>query len=194
LFTKRLVTDHTDEFDYFPDQFTKQQCSLIKAELANQSSKSYTYIYGRVHAYATDECAKDADCELAIDDTLVRRITESVISPQGPEAATWQTERSQGFSVRQLLHGLYSLERIQSITWCNEHRTRTYSSVGIGDFAMICEKADQDYLKGLCLSCIRSGKACDCQVSSVSYASAIRFVHRDAYLLGAEPLPKNRFA
>jgi hypothetical protein len=59
---------------------------------------------------------------------------------------------------------------------------------------MIFETADQDYTKGLCLSCTRSGKACDCKTDSVSYASAIRFVHRDAYLLGAEPLPRNRFA
>jgi hypothetical protein len=194
LFTKRLVTDHIDGFVDFPNEFPKKQCSLIKAELANQSSKSYTYIHGRVHAYATDECAQDADCELAVDNTLVRRITESVLSPQEPEAAAWPTERGQGFSIRQLLHGLYSLERIQSITWCNKHRTRTYGSVGIGDFTMICEKADQGYTKGLCLSCTRSGKACDCQFDSVSYASAIRFVHRDAYLLGAEPLPRNRFA
>jgi hypothetical protein len=193
LFTKRLVTDHIEESEDFPDDVPKDQRSLIEAELAKQSSNSYTLIHNRINDFATDACAKETSCRLAKDNTLVQRITDSVLSPQEPEE-TWPTERSQGISLRLLLHGLYRLDRFQSISRCSNHRARTYGSVGGADFAKICEETDENFVTGLCLECIRSCKACDCQVDSVPYASALRFVRRDAYLLGAEPLPENRSA
>ena len=193
LFTKRLVTDHIKEFEYFYDEFPKKQGSFIEAELAKQSSEVYTLIHSRIHDYANDKCSKEEYCRLARDNTLVQRITDCVLTPQEPEV-TWPTERSQGISLRRLLHGLYRLERIQSISWCSNHRAHTYSSVGLKDFTQLCEDLDENYVTGLCLECTRSCKACDCQVDSLPYASALRFVRRDAYLLGAEPLRHDQSA
>jgi hypothetical protein len=112
LFTKRLVTDHTERTDtsYFSDEIPEKQCALIKAEMVIQSPKSYAYLSYELHGYANDTCATKDDeaCRLAKGKTLVQRVTDCILPPTEPGEA-WPTDRSEGVDLRRLLHGLYRL-------------------------------------------------------------------------------------
>jgi hypothetical protein len=143
-----------------------------------------------------ETCAKDKDCGSPRDNLIVHRITQCILPPkrseeeeeeEEEEGETWPIERSEGISLRTLLHGLRRLERIQRIAWCNIHGERMYGSVGLEDFERICTRVDEVFVTGVCLGCTRSGRECDCEADSVPHAGSLRFVSRDSYLLGAGP-------
>ena len=193
LFTKRLVTDHTEALTTLelPFQIPSEQSLLIRTELEKQSSESYAYISERIQLYSSDTCGKNgSDCKYPqpTDALFLKRLTDSVLTPDDK----WPIDRSEEFTLRHLLHGLYHLERLQQrVLWCVHDRVRTYGSVGPEEFVRLCTRIDDLYLPGACLVCTRAGHECDC-LSSVEYANAARWVAKDSFMFGAGPAYRDR--
>jgi hypothetical protein len=192
LFTKRLVTDHTEALTTLelPFQIPSKQSFLIRTELEKQSSESYAYISERIQLYSSDTCGKNgSDCKYPqpTDALFLKRLTDSVLTPDDK----WPAERSEEITLRHLLHGLYHLERLQRVLWCVHDRVRTYGSVDPEEFVRLCIRIDGLYLPGACLVCTRAGHECDC-LSSVEYANAARWVAKDSFMFGAGPAYRDR--
>lgn len=190
LFTKRLVTDHTQAFATvkLPPQIPPDQRFLITTELEKQSSESYTHISERIQTFPNDICGTNgSSCVYPspTDPLFIRRITNCILTP---DDAAWPTTRSEGVTLRHLLHGLYHLERLQRVLWCTRDRVRTYGSVGPEEFVRICARVDSLFLPGVCLVCTREGRECDC----LSEMATVRWVLQDPHLFGAGPAYANR--
>jgi hypothetical protein len=191
LFTKRLATDYDTEWIgfnakvEFPPSIPPKQATLMIAELDRQSTAGYHELHMAVQDFSFGRCVKHApscDDPRPKDLLITRRIAESVGFLGNP----WPDSSCVGFSLRHLLHGLWHMERIRRVPWCEHHKQRTQDSVGPERFAQLAMRVDRKVLRGLCLDCTKAGRArCECEANSVPHAGAMRFVHRDSFLFGA---------
>lgn len=192
LFTKRLVTDHTEAFETLelPLEIPFKQSALIRSELEYQSSKSFTHNLYIIEEHSRDRCVENgSNCEdpQPEDALFLKRIASCVLTPDDE----WPAKRSDGITLRHLLHSLYHLERIQRVLWCIHDRVRTYGSVGPENFVMLCTRIDDLFVTGVCLTCTEEGRECNC-FSTAEHANAARWVAKDPFLFGAGPAHRNR--
>lgn len=104
LFTKRLVTDHTESLTtlQLPLRIPFKQSSPIKFELEKQSSETYAFLFGRIQDFSKDLCGKNgSDCTYPqpTDALFLDHITSCVLTPRDK----WPTKRSEGIIFRHLL-------------------------------------------------------------------------------------------
>jgi hypothetical protein len=182
LFTKRLVTDHTERFEDI--ELPAEVPDAIITELARQSTCAWTQLATMLNRFARCKCtSRDRNCYEATDPHIVQNVTTFAL----PLETSWTKHRSEGISLRRLLVGIYDLEEKFRSAWCATHKTRTEDSIGPMEFARLCRKIDNE-AEGLCRYCTSRSEGgtaeCRCSWSSTSYRSEKGWVGGDSFMIG----------
>jgi hypothetical protein len=177
LFTKRLVTDHTESSEDaelpvgIPDS--------IMPELADQSMYAWRALKTAMYGLARFECtAAHSRCDDATDSLIVQNLTAHLL----PSGTPWPELPSEVISLRHLLVGIYNLDRIPRAGWCAAHKARTHDVIGHVAFRQLCEDIDDGYAVGLCRRCVGVPR-CRCWKSDLSLSEK-RWVSGDSFMSG----------
>lgn len=184
LFTKRLLTDHTERFED-ADLAVGVPKTRIILELTRQSIEAWKALGARMQQLDTGKCTSHPNPHTGgvRDHLWMQKLNACLLPP----LIAWPSRREDGISLRRMLTGIHSLERIQRVSWCAIHGVHIFGSVDQQEFALLCRMTDAE-VSGVCLTCLRSpedGSAmCRCRndADTVASFSAALFVRRDSFL------------
>jgi hypothetical protein len=183
LFTKRLVTDHTERFE--DAELPVGIPGKIIPELARQSMYTWSELKTAMYGLARFECtAAHSRCDDATDSLIVQNLTAHLL----PSGTSRPELRSEGISLRHLLVGVYNLDRIPRVRWCATHKARTHDVIGSMAFTLLCQNIDDNYAQGLCRGCVSALEdwfpGCRCLQLYPWRDSERRWVRRDSFMTG----------
>lgn len=192
LFTKRLVTDHTEEFENaeLPEGFP----DAIMSELHRQDSQTWLRMNDMVQKLAQSKCSAMTGTfpDNWEDALFIQKLGACILPPD----TKWPAHRAMRIPLRRLLVGMYEVERIQRVTWCVNHQAHTYDTVGADDFKPLCRTIDTTKATGVCLTCARASKnghyRCRCPSRSKSIASEMRWVYGDSFLVSTGAVERDK--
>lgn len=114
LFTKRLITDHTEDFSAkWPEDIAQS----VEEGLEVMSNEAWSSLYGRLRHLSTGTCetSGNATClTTARDAMIIRNLTDRLLPP-GTGRPYF---RRNDITLRHLLSGLFRMERLQRVLWC----------------------------------------------------------------------------
>ena len=187
LFTKRLLTDHTERFE--DTELTVGSLDTnIMLELSRQSTSAWRILLEGMQHLGESDCTayRHQHIDNVSDHLWMQKLSACLLPP----STAWPTCRENGVSLRRMLSGIYRLERIQRVSWCTRHKAQIFGSVDQRDFAFICSLTDAE-VSGVCLTCVRSPKdgsvICRCgnEADTMESLGAKIFVSKDSFLVKA---------
>lgn len=188
LYTKRLLTDHTEGLEA-ADLAAGVPDTRIMLELSRQSAIAWKALVSRAQLFGVGNClAHQHQHTTGVTDPLwMPKLSACVLPP----LTVWPRSRENGISLRHMLSGIYRLERMQRVSWCNIHKITIFETVDQQDFALLCKMTDLT-VSGVCLICVRSPEngsvICRCGRAAGEEAShgTMDFVRKDSFLVKAE--------
>jgi len=185
LFTKRLLTDHTERFE--DSELTVGLLDTnIMLELGRQSTNAWKLLVTVIQQLAVGNCTvyRREHTENVSDHLWMQKLSACLLPP----LTAWPTRRENGVSLRHMLSGIYRLERMQRVSWCTRHKAHIFETVDQRDFALLCRTTDVQ-VSGVCLTCVRSPKdgsvICRCadEADTKASLSTVSFVSKDSFLV-----------
>jgi hypothetical protein len=154
LFTKRLVIDYTEPFE--DAEFAERLPDTVIFGLDGQCRQSWYRLQIVVNGLSKCQCKHDSViCLRGEKDRLfVNKLLDCLLPP----GTAWPKQREDGITLRHLLTGLFDLERMQRVGWCEEHRKPIHDTVGPNELRKGCQDIDNTDAVGLCLPCIRKSQ------------------------------------
>jgi hypothetical protein len=188
LFTKRLLTDHAEGFEA-ADMADGVPDTRIMLELSRQSANAWKALASRMQLLGVGNCTAYRHQHTAgvTDPLWMPELSACILPP----LKVWPASRENGVSLRHMLSGIYRLERIQRVSWCDMHKTTILETVDQRDFAMLCKMTDLT-ISGVCLNCVRSPEnrsaICRCAVdaANMGFFGTLELVSKDSFLVKAE--------
>ena len=178
LFTRHLVTDYTERFQ---DADFAEGLPDIISGLIEQSRQSWYRLKIVVNQLSLCQCT--AASVLCVrggkDRLLVDKLTDCLLPPK----TALPSQREDGIALRHLLVGLYGLERMQRVAWCEQHKQQIHDTVGPDEFKRHCREIDNTDALGLCLPCTRKsgGGSAKCKCSDNDKRRLDEWVRGDSF-------------